>query len=103
MDAAVTRFAAPADDVRASLTPGARVRFELRRRDGELVVVRANALAQGNPGLHDHTPHHGGIVAMAGMLHLEAKASPDGLVQLYLTDVWRRPLPLESLFSASIR
>jgi Cu/Ag efflux protein CusF len=96
-DAAVTRFAAPADDVRAALTPGARVRFEVRRRDGELVVVRANALARGNPGLHDHTPHHGGIVAMAGMLHLEAKASPDGLVQLYLTDVWRRPLPLDDV------
>jgi hypothetical protein len=97
MAAATTRFAAPSEDVRAALTPGARVRFELRRRGDDLEVVRANALAEGNPGIHDHTPHHGGIVAMAGMIHLEAKASPDGRVQLYLTDVWRRPLPLDDV------
>lgn len=97
MDAGTTRFAAPSDDVRAALTPGARVRFELRRTNGELVVTRATALAQGNPGIHDHTPHHGGIVAMAGMIHLEAKASADGHIQLYLTDVWRRPLPLDDV------
>ncbi len=31
---------------------------------------------------------------MAGMIHLEALAAPDGRVQVYLSDVWRRPLPL---------
>ena len=59
-----------------------------------------SALAEGNPGIHDHTPHHGGVVAMAGMLHLEAKASADGRVQLYLTDVWRRPVPLDDVSGA---
>src|SRR5439155_373462 len=43
----------------------------------------------------DHTPHHGGVVAMVGMRHLEAVATPDGTVRVYVTDVWRRPLPLE--------
>ena len=100
VDAGTTRFAAPADDVRAALTPGARVRFELRRTGDELVVTRATALAQGNPGIHDHTPHHGGIVAMAGMIHLEATASADGRIELYLTDVWRRPLPLDDVRGA---
>src|SRR5262250_152501 len=89
MDAATTRFAAPGDDVRAALVPGARVRFELRRRGDDWVVSKASALAAGNPGIHDHTPHHGGVVAMEGMIHLEGVAFPDGRVQLYLTDVWR--------------
>jgi len=31
---------------------------------------------------------------MVGLLHLEAVAARDGLVRVYLTDVWRRPLPL---------
>lgn len=97
MDAATTGFAVPADEVRAVLTPGVRVRFELRRSGGRLVVTRANRLAQGNPGIHDHTPHHGGVVAMAGMLHLEAKASTDGRLRLYLTDIWRRPLALNDV------
>src|SRR5205807_1074735 len=44
--------------------------------------------------IHDHTPHHGGVVGMVGLLHLEALALPDGVVRVYLTDVWRRPLPL---------
>src|SRR5207302_1329407 len=47
------------------------------------------------PGVHDHTPHHGGVVVMVGMRHLEAVATPDGTVRVYVTDVWRRPLPLE--------
>ncbi len=100
MEAGTTRFAAPSDEVRAALIPGARVRFELRRAGDELEVTRASALAQGNPGIHDHTPHHGGIVAMAGMIHLEAKASSDGGIALYLTDLWRRPLPLDDVSGA---
>jgi hypothetical protein len=97
MDAATTRFLVSSDEVRGALTPGARVRFELRRRDDALELTRATALAAGNPGIHDHTPHHGGVVAMVGMIHLEAKASADGRVQVYLTDVWRRPLPLDDV------
>jgi len=96
-EAGVSRFGVPSDQVRAALTPGARVRFELQRNGGVLVITRASPLAEGNPGIHDHTPHHGGIVAMAGMLHLEAKASADGRVLLYLTDIWRRPVPLDGV------
>src|SRR5437899_12813494 len=54
-----------------------------------------STLASG-PGVHDHTPHHGGVVGMAGDLHLEALAAPDGRVRVYLTDFWRRPLPAAS-------
>jgi hypothetical protein len=50
------------------------------------------------PGaVHDHTPRHGGVVAMVGMIHLEALAMPDGRVRLYLTDLYRQPLPLEAV------
>lgn len=100
LEAGTTRFAAPSDEVRGGLTPGARVRFELRRAGDDLELIRASLLTAGNPGIHDHTPHHGGVVAMVGMIHLEAKASPDGRVQLYLTDVWRRPLPLADVEGA---
>jgi hypothetical protein len=44
--------------------------------------------------MHDHTPHHGGVVTMVGMIHLEAVAEADGRLQVYLTDRWRKPLPL---------
>src|SRR5262249_49175848 len=100
MDAGTTRFAVPSDEVRALLTPGTRVRFELQRHGEQLLVTRANSLAAGNPGIHDHTPHHGGVVAMVGMIHLEAKAAPSGRIELYLTDLWRRPLPLDDVSGA---
>src|SRR5439155_18384759 len=48
------------------------------------------------PGVHDHTPHHGGVVGMAGDLHLEALAAPDGRVRVWLRAFWRRPLPATS-------
>src|SRR5262250_1612712 len=95
MGAATTRFEVADDEARSALKIGARVRFEVRRSGDQLLIARATALAGGNPGIHDHTPHHGGIVGMAGMIHLEAKATADGRIQLYLTDLWRRPLPLD--------
>src|SRR5262249_44192603 len=52
------------------------------------------------PGVHDHTPHHGGVVGMAGDLHLEALAAPDGRGRVWLTDFWRRPLPATSATGA---
>src|SRR5205809_7910519 len=48
------------------------------------------------PGVHDHTPHHGGVVGMAGDLHLEALAAPDGRVRVYLAVFSRRPLQAAS-------
>jgi hypothetical protein len=44
-------------------------------------------------GGHDHGARHGGVVAMAGDLHAEAIAQPDGTVRVYLSDRARRPLP----------
>src|SRR5213594_1065931 len=61
------------------------------RVDSTCTPTTTSTLASG-PGVHDHTPHHGGVVGMAGDLHLEALAAPDGRVRVYLTDFWRRPL-----------
>lgn len=44
---------------------------------------------------HDHTPLHGGTVLMVGDLHLEVLALKQGEVHVYLTDAFRRPVPLE--------
>jgi len=46
--------------------------------------------------MHDHTPRHGGVVSMAGGVHVELVARPDGHVRVYLTDRRRRPLAPES-------
>lgn len=45
--------------------------------------------------MHDHTPHHGGVVGMVGDRHVETLALADGTLRVYLTDRWRKPLPLE--------
>ena len=63
--------------------------------DSTCTSTTTSTLASG-PGVHDHTPHHGGVVGMAGDLHLEALAAPDGRVRVWLSDFWRRPLPATS-------
>src|SRR5207253_9776419 len=74
-----------------------RYRSELVRAGHDVFVTRNITLgthAAGRPGINDHPPHNGGVVAMVGMRHLEAVSARDGSVRVYLTDVWRRPLPL---------
>ena len=46
--------------------------------------------------MHDHTPKHGGAVSMAGGVHFEVVADPDGRVRVYVSDRRRRPLAPES-------
>ncbi|MCC7111535.1 MAG: hypothetical protein IT382_19735 [Deltaproteobacteria bacterium] len=41
---------------------------------------------------HDHTPLHGGLVAMSSDDHVELVAGADGTYRLWYTDAWRRPL-----------
>ncbi|WP_164008249.1 cupredoxin domain-containing protein [Pyxidicoccus trucidator] len=43
---------------------------------------------------HDHTPLHGGIVAMSGDTHLEVLSLKSGEVRVWVTDAFRQPLPL---------
>jgi hypothetical protein len=50
---------------------------------------------------HDHRPFHGGYVGMAGDRHLEIALVPLGRgdsgaeIQLYLSDAYRQPLPVD--------
>jgi len=96
MGAMTMAFSVRSPQVLAAARPGTRVRFGLEQEGNDLIVTRIVPLGspEGRPGIHDHTPHHGGVVAMVGMLHLEAVAAPAGRLRVYLTDVWRRPLPL---------
>jgi hypothetical protein len=99
------RFPVQSPGVVAGVMPRDFVHFVLRERDGKLVVVRMAVTAppevktpEGSvPGLHDHSPRHGGIVGMSGQLHLEAVARADGTVLVYLTDYNRAPRPLDDV------
>jgi Copper binding periplasmic protein CusF len=103
MGAMTMTFPVRSPDVLTNITVGTDVRFELERDGTTLILIRvtpAAGIASGRPGIHDHTPHHGGVVTMIGMLHLEARATRDGRVRVYLSDVWRRPLPIVGVTGA---
>lgn len=80
------------------VSPGSEVRFALERA-GETLMLTALEVVGGaprpRPGIHDHRPHHGGVVSMIGLRHLEAVAARDGRIRVYVSDAWRRPLPLD--------
>jgi hypothetical protein len=87
----------------AGVRPGSHVRFEIIRDGDRLVLNRVAVLPPAptpRPGVHDHAPQHGGSVAMAGMVHLEAVAAPEGRVRIYVSDTLRRPLPLDGTSGA---
>ncbi|NMO16651.1 hypothetical protein HPC49_18975 [Pyxidicoccus fallax] len=44
---------------------------------------------------HDHTPLHGGIVAMSGDTHLEVVSLKSGEVRVWVTDAFRQPVPID--------
>lgn len=96
--ASTLRFPARSPDVVGGVAAGSRVRFDLVRDGGRLVVTRLERLGPAagpvKMEVQDQTPHHGGVVAVAGFLHVEAAASRDGLVRLWLTDEERKPVSL---------
>ncbi|NTX09414.1 cupredoxin domain-containing protein [Myxococcus sp. CA056] len=82
-------LASPGQDVKTLL--GARVgqRVHVKGTEAEgRVVAEAVALE------HDHTPFHGGVVAMSGDTHLEVVSLRSGEVRVWVTDAFRQPLPL---------
>ena len=99
MPAMTMPFPVSSADALTGVVAGTRVRFELTQKGRALSVTRlttVGAAREGQPGLHDHTPHHGGVVSMWGTTHLEVAASPDGILRVYVSDVWRRPLSAAS-------
>ncbi|MFT4569457.1 MAG: hypothetical protein ACI8TX_001860 [Hyphomicrobiaceae bacterium] len=53
------------------------------------------------PGMvHDHGSKHGGQVGMSGSRHLEALATPQGLVRVYLSNFARRAVSLDGVSGA---
>jgi Cu/Ag efflux protein CusF len=97
MPAMTMAFPARSGALLAGVTVGTRVRFEVAHAGAALVVTRLEPIGvpgTARPGVHDHTPHHSGVVTMVGMRHLETVALRDGRIRVYLSDVWRRPLPV---------
>src|SRR5262245_5453921 len=98
MPAMTMRVPARSPAVIGNVQAGSRVRFGLVRDGGRLVVTRLERLGDAEGAVHmetqDQTAHHGGVVAMAGVLHVEAAASRDGHVRLWLSDESRQPVPL---------
>ena len=72
----------------------------LQDRSGSRVARFDFVPGQGST-FHDHRPFHGGYVGMAGDRHLEIALVPigttDAELQLYLSDAYRQPLPVEGV------
>jgi len=76
--------------------PNATVTFEYTRRAfAQPALVSLRREEAKTVLMHDHTPHHGGVVAMVGGRHLEARADASGRLEVYVTDFYRRPLAVD--------
>lgn len=73
---------------------------------GQRSEIFGKALKQGGTQLfvveeivpeHEHSSHHGGIVAMMGDTHLEVLALTSGQVQVHVTDAFRKPVSLKGM------
>ena len=98
MPAMTMRLPVRSPAVARDAAPGTRVRFDLVRDGGDSSSRASSAWGRrtgaARTELQDQTPHHGGVVTMAGFLHVEAAASSDGVVRLWLTDEDRQPVSL---------
>jgi hypothetical protein len=94
--APVLVLAAQGQDAKAMLGSkvGQRVHIEgsVEEVGGSRVVQAATVTVE-----HDHTPLQGGIVAMSGDLHLEVLSLRSGEVRVYVTDAFRKPVPLSNM------
>src|SRR2546428_2369052 len=60
--------------------------------DSSGAPATTSTLASG-PGVHDHTPHHGGVVGMAGDPHPQTPAAPPRRGRGFPTPLLRPPPP----------
>ena len=82
---------------------GARVRFTYTRRAfGSAHLTAMEPAGPGPAEVHDHTPHHGGVVVMVGERHVEARATPAGRVEVWLTDFFRKPIDVAALHGTAL-
>ncbi|MDY7227128.1 cupredoxin domain-containing protein [Hyalangium rubrum] len=94
--APVLVLTAPGQDAKALLGPkvGQRVHIAGAVEEvGGSRRVQAEALSVE----HDHTPLQGGIVAMSGDMHLEVLSLRSGEVRVWVTDAFRKPVPLAGM------
>jgi hypothetical protein len=98
LEATTARFPARPPSVLEGAIPGTRVAFRVVPEGSGFVLVGIDPIGPAHGGMpmtHDHTPRHGGVVLGDADSHVEIAAAPDGAVRVYLSDLWRRPLPVE--------
>lgn len=103
LEAKTASFPARPPSVLEGATPGTRVAFRVVPEGPGFVLVGIDPIGPargGMPMTHDHTPRHGGVVLGDEDVHVEIAAGPDGAVRVYLSDVWRRPVPVEGTTGA---
>jgi hypothetical protein len=83
-------------DAKALLAPRAGQRVHVTGAMEEAGGAR-RVLAEAVTVEHDHTPLQGGIVAMSGDMHLEVLSLGSGEVRVWLTDAYRRLVPLAGM------
>jgi hypothetical protein len=72
-------------------------RPETARFNAHLEAEGHDGPAAGGLKEHDHTPLQGGIVAMSGDMHLEVLSLRSGEVRVWVTDAFRKPVPLSQV------
>ncbi len=87
---------AQGQDAKALLGPkvGQRVQIDgtVEEAGGSRSVVAERVTTE-----HDHTALQGGMVAMSGDMHLEVLSLRSGEVRLWVTDAFRKPVPLSGM------
>ncbi|MBN1206657.1 MAG: cupredoxin domain-containing protein [Myxococcaceae bacterium] len=70
---------------------------ETARFSAHLEAEGHGAAPAGGLKEHDHTPLQGGIVAMSGDMHLEVLSLRSGEVRVWVTDAFRKPVPIAGM------
>jgi hypothetical protein len=95
-DAPVVVLASGGLEPRTALAPRVGQRVHVMGTVDEVRGAK-RVVASGVMVEHDHTPFHGGTVAMSGDHHLEVLALKSGEVRVWVSNAFRQPVPLAEL------
>ncbi len=94
--APVRVLVAQGQDAKALLGPKVGQRVQIEGTVEEVAGTRT-VRAERVTVEHDHTPLQGGIVAMSGDMHLEVHSLRSGEVRVWVTDAFRKAVPLSGM------
>jgi hypothetical protein len=93
----VLLLVAPGQDAKALLGPKVGQRVHIEGPVEEAAEPPRRVRVERVTVEHDHTPLQGGIVAMSGDMHLEVLSQHSGEVRVWVTDAFRKPVPLSGM------